>query len=249
MESKKSSNETNLVALDRTNVASSSHQSIDKMAEIKSLDQDELRRHKIIYAGTTDRPLLDAFRSLRTRLVQQSGNKNFVVLISSAARGGGGSLVSLNLAAAFALDSTKTSVIVDCNILEPRLDSMLSIPPDYGLTDYLLNPSIAMDDIIYSSGIPRLRMIPAGARSELGAELFSSSRMANLITGLRERYEDRYIILDAPSIEANAEVRILSEHCDQALMVVPYGRVTQSQILGGVEVLGADKFAGAIFND
>lgn len=249
MESKKTATESNLVALDNTSHSQSSHVSIDKMAEIKSLDQDELRRNKVIYAGTTDRPLLDAFRSLRTRLVQQSNGRNFVVLISSAARGGGGSFVSLNLAAAFALDSTKTSVIVDCNILEPKLDSMLSIPPDYGLTDYLSKPDIAIDDIIYSSGIPRLRMIPAGSRSELGAELFSSSRMANLIKGLRERYEDRYIILDAPSIEANAEVRILSEHCDQALMVVPYGRVTNSQILGGVEVLGSDKFAGAIFND
>lgn len=249
MESKKTATESNLVTLENTNSPQSSHVSIDKMAEIKSLDQDELRHNKIIFAGTTDRPLLNAFRSLRTRLVQQSNGKNFVVLISSAASGGGGSFVSVNLAAAFALDSTKTSVIVDCNILEPRLDSMLSIPPDYGLTDYLSKPDIAIDDIIYSSGIPRLRMIPAGSRSELGAELFSSRRMANLIRGLRERYEDRYIILDAPSIEANAEVRILSEHCDQALMVVPYGRVTNSQILAGVEVLGSDKFAGTIFND
>ncbi|MEM8497272.1 MAG: CpsD/CapB family tyrosine-protein kinase [Pseudomonadota bacterium] len=248
MESNKRVTQGNLVAVDRSNPPMPD-ESIKKMAEIRSLDQNDLQRQKIIYAGTTDRALLDAFRSLRTRLVQQSKGKNFVVLVSSAARRGGGSFVSLNLAAAFALDSSKTSLIVDCNILDPHLDSMLSIPPDYGLTDYLLKPDISMDDIIYSSGIPRLRIIPAGARSELGAELFSSGRMANLVRGLQERYEDRFIILDAPSIDANAEIRILSEHCDQSLLVVPYGRVTQAQILGGIEVLGVDKFSGVIFND
>lgn len=224
-------------------------QSIERMAEISTLDHEELQRRKIIYPGTTNRSLLDAFRSLRTHLVQNSDQKNFVVLVTSACRRGGASFVSLNLAAAFALDSTKTSVIVDCNILDPVLDSMLSIPPDYGLTDYLQNSNVEIDDIIYSSGIPRLRMIPAGAKSELGAELFSSQKMFNLINGLRERYVDRYIILDVPSIEANAEVRILSQHCDQALLVVPHGRVTQSQIHAGVDVVGKDKFAGVIFND
>ncbi|MFK8020293.1 MAG: polysaccharide biosynthesis protein [Pseudomonadales bacterium] len=223
--------------------------SISQMADIKGLESDELDKHKILHAGTVHRELLEVFRNLRTRLLQRQEQNNFVVLVSSACSGGGGSMVSLNLAAAFALDQSKTSVIVDCNVLNPYLDQMLSIPPDYGLTDYLQNPNVEIDDIIYASGIPRLRMVPAGARSELAAELFASEGMRTIIATLKERYPDRYIILDAPPISSGAEVRVLAQLCDQAIVVVPHGKVTQAQIMGSIDTVGRDKFVGVIFNN
>ena len=237
-----------VVSLDSSD-AIQSRESIQQMAEVKSLGTDELDRRKIIYPGTLDRGLLDAFRNLRTTLVQKGGRQNFVVLVSSVCPKGGGTFVGLNLAAAFALDSSKTSLIIDCNVLEPQLDGMLSMPPDYGLIDFLEDPNIQIDDIIYSSGIPRLRMIPAGRRSELGPELFSSARMHSLIAGLRQRYEDRYIILDVPSLDSSAEVRVLAEVCDQALLVVPHGRVTQAQIMAATDVVGRNKLSGVVFNN
>lgn len=246
MENKNSDNR--VVQLDPSEAASTK-KSISQMADIKGLDADELDKHKILHAGTTHRELLEVFRNLRTRLLQRQDGDNFVVLVSSACSGGGGSMVSLNLAAAFALDQSKTSVIVDCNVLNPYLDQMLSIPPDYGLTDYLQNPNVEIDDIIYASGIPRLRMVPAGARSELAAELFASEGMRRIIATLKERYPDRYIILDAPPITSAAEVRVLAQLCDQSIIVVPHGKVTPPQIMGGIEVVGKDKFVGVIFNN
>lgn len=227
----------------------SGKRSIQRMAEIRPLDSQELSQRKIIYPGTPHRELLDTVRNLRTLLLQKSGKKNFVLLVSSVCPKGGSSFLSLNLAAAFALDSSKTSLVVDCNIMEPSLEDMLSIPPDYGLTDYLENSRVTVDDIIYSSGVARMRMIPAGRRSELGPEIFASERMQYLITSLRDRYDDRYIILDAPPASSSAELRVLAEHCDQALLVVPRGKVTQAQIRSSARLLGKDKFAGVVFND
>ncbi len=243
-----SSSENRVVRLESTG-PSDAHQSIDKMADIKGLEIDELDRRKIIHPSTKHRELLEVFRNLRTRLLQRQDQDNFVVLVSSTCAGGGGSLVSLNLAAAFALDQSKTSVIVDCNVLNPYLDQMLSIPPDYGLTDCLQNPSVNLDDIIYASGIPRMRMVPAGTRSEIAAELFASQGMQDVITGLKERYPDRYIILDAPPLTSGAEVRVLARLADQSIIVVPHGKSTPGQILSGVDIVGRDKFVGVIFND
>lgn len=240
--------EKNTVNVDSNNEGATK-QSIARMAEIKELDVAELDQRKIIYAGTPHRELLEVFRNLRTRLLQRGDKDNFVVLVSSACPGGGGSTVSLNLAAAFALDQSKTAVIVDCNILNPHLDEMLNIPPDYGLTDYLQSGGVGVDDIIYASGIPRLRMVPAGTRSELAAELFASEGMETIIRSLKERYPDRYIVLDAPPISSGAEVRVLSQLCDQAIIVVPHGKVTPPQIMNGIDVVGKDKFAGVIFNN
>lgn len=224
-------------------------QAISRMGDIKGMSAKEMDAKKIIHSATENRELLEIFRNLRTRLLQRHDDENFVVLVSSACSSGGGSMVSMNLAAAFALDQSKTSVIVDCNVLDPSLDNLLSIPPDYGLTDFLSNPKVAVDDIIYASGIPRLRMVPAGSRSELAAELFASQGMRQIIGALKERYPDRYIFLDAPPISSGAEVRVLSRLCDQAIIVVPHGKVTPAQIMGGVDVVGKDKFLGVIFNN
>lgn len=223
--------------------------SIQRMAEIRPLEPEELNRRNIIYPGTANRELLDVVRQLRTVLLQRAGKKNAVFLVASICPDAGGSFLSLNLGAAFALDSSKTSMVVDCNLSAPSLENLLNIPPDYGLTDYLENAQVSADEIIYASGIARMRLVPARRRPELGAEAFSSERMAGLLSELRDRYDDRYIILDAPPATAVDELRELADLCDYAILVVPRGKVTATQIQAGVDMIDEQKFAGIVFND
>ena len=93
-----------------------------------------------------------------------------------------------------------------------------------------------------------MRVIPAAGSNESAAELFNSERMQKFIAEIKERYPDRFIVLDAPSIESTTEARILTQYCDQALLVVPSGKVTQDEVLSGVEALGKQHFAGLVFN-
>src|SRR5690625_937474 len=92
-----------------------------KREQIKSMStpliwsQDELYERKVVFAGMRERALLNAFREVRTRLLQKSKSDNIVVLVSSIAENGGGTFVAFNLAATFALDRHKTALYVDCN--------------------------------------------------------------------------------------------------------------------------------------
>ncbi len=224
-------------------------QQIRKMAEVKLLDNDELSARNIIYPGMSNRGVLNTFRDLRTKLVKRTPKKNFVLMVTSVAEEGGASLTALNMAAAFSLDPAKTSILIDCNLYDPSVESLLTITPDYGLSDYLEDPALDIDDIIYSSGIPRLRIVPIGSRVEAGSELFSSARMEEMIESMKSRYHDRFIVLDVPSLSTSSDARILSEVCDVALLVVPYGKVTEDQVLAGIEAIGEEKLAGVIFNN
>lgn len=223
--------------------------SIGDMTEVMLLSQDELAAKKIIYPGMQQRSVLNAFRDLRTRLLQKSKSKNFVLLVSALGAKGGSSFVAMNMAASFALDEQKTAVYIDCNYEHSFSNQLLGGTQDFGLMDYLENPDIQPQDIIYASGISRVRVIPPGKDSELSVERLSANRMNELITDLRQRYEDRFIVIDVPPVADSSIARMLSHVVDMAVLVVPFGRVTSNQVMAGVDAVGEEKFAGIVFNN
>ena len=156
---------------------------------------------------------------------------------------------TLNLATAFSFDESKTSLLIDCNLNNPKLDALLNMETDQGLTDYLEDNSIPVDSIMHKTGIKRLKTIPAGTARETATEYFTSLRMRQLMSDLLTRYSDRYIFLDTAPINESADTRILVELCDFVILVVPYGMATKSKITESVEAIGKDKLLGIVFND
>jgi Mrp family chromosome partitioning ATPase len=156
--------------------------------------------------------------------------------------------VALNLAAAFAFDESKTAVVIDCNLREPSVHSNLDIIADAGLTDFLDDPDYDISRILYPTGIPRLRLIPAGSRRETPSEFFTSFRMKQFLQAVRRRYPDRFIILDTAPVSHSPDARILTELCDYALLVVPHGKLTVSGIENAAGSLNSEKYVGAVLN-
>ena len=223
--------------------------SIADMAELTLRSQEELASLKIIYPGMAQREVLNAFRDLRTKLLQRSQGKNFVLMVSSLAVGGGSSFVAMNMAASFALDEQKTAIYIDCNFERSFANQLLGENRDYGLLDYLANPNLEVKDIIYSAGIQRVRIIPPGSGIETAVESLASHRMVQLINALKERYPDRFVVLDVPPVSESSVARILSKVADLSILVVPFGKVTTNQVLSGVDAVSEKKFAGVVFNN
>lgn len=227
----------------------SSSESIINMEDVALKSQDELSALKIIYPGMKQRDVLKTFRDLRTKLLQKSDGKNFVLLVSSLSMGGGSSFVAMNMAASFALDERKTAIYIDANSEGSFADKILKSTSDYGLMDYLDDETLDLKDIIYSSGVPRVRIIPPGMAGDTTVERLASARMKTLISRMKSRYDDRFIVIDVPPVSESSIPRILSQMVDMAVLVVPFGRVTPGQIMSGVDAVGEDKFAGLVFNN
>ncbi|MDX1754877.1 MAG: polysaccharide biosynthesis protein [Marinobacter sp.] len=221
---------------------------IVRMKEPRTFTNDDLDERRIIYPESVNRKLVNHFRNLRTKLIEISAGNNFTLVVTGAAEGAGSSFVALNLAAAFAFDQSKTALVIDCNLREPSLHSTLDIMPEMGLTDFLDEPDYDIARILYPTGIPRLRLIPAGSRRETPAEFFTSFRMKQFLQAVRRRYPDRFIILDTAPISDSPDARILSELCDYTMLVVPHGRLTPISIEQAVTSFSEDKFVGAVIN-
>ncbi|AZT84126.1 polysaccharide biosynthesis protein [Marinobacter sp. NP-4(2019)] len=221
---------------------------IVRMQEPRRLTRDDMDERRIIYPESKNRRLVNRFRDLRTRLLETSGGNNFTMVVSGASPGAGCSFVALNLAAAFAFDQSKTALIIDCNLREPSLHTTLDILPESGLTDFLDDSDYDIARILYPTGIPRLRLIPAGSQREIPAEFFTSFRMKQFLQAVRRRYPDRFIILDTASISESPDARILAELCDYAMLVVPHGRVTPDLVEQAATAFNSEKFVGAVIN-
>jgi protein-tyrosine kinase len=213
------------------------------------LEPAELSRLGIICKSNIDDPAVRMFRELRTKISQQSKGGNCVVLVAGVSEGSGASFVAQNLSAAFALDKGKTALIVDCNFRNPNVHRLIGHQAPAGLAEYLENPEIDIGKIIYPVGIPRMRVIPTGERTSADTERFASVKMQNLVDALRQRYSERFIVLDAPPMTDTSDSRTLGEFADYILIVVRYGRATTTQIEKCASAFDPKKLLGVVFND
>jgi len=227
----------------------SSSREIALMDHGEILDTTELSNLRIIHSTMDDHKVANTYRDLRTKLIQKSQNKNFIAMITSCVEGKDSAMTSLNISTAFSFDESKTSLLIDCNLNNPKLDSLLNMETDKGLTDYMENESIKVDTIMHKTGIKRLKMIPAGMHRESATEYFTSLRMRQLMSDLLARYSDRYIFLDTPPITESADTRILVELCDFVILAIPYGSSTKGKIMEAVKSIGEEKLLGVVFTD
>jgi protein-tyrosine kinase len=228
---------------------SAAARSIARVSETQVLTSRNLEEQRIIHRNDSVREQADAFRELRTRLLARGGERNFITLVAPISHGCGGSFVARNLAAAFAFDEAKTSLLVDCDARHPSQHKALGVDPVLGgLTDYLEDLSVDLGQVLYRTGVPRLRLLPCGSQREITGEAFSSFRMRAMVDSLRSRYADRYLILDGPSVQGSPDARILSDLADQVVLVAGYGRVTMETIDKAIANFDPEKLAGVVLN-
>lgn len=226
----------------------SSRAVIKTMDEVEPLGRGELAAKKIIYPEMENQRVLNVFRDLRTTLLTIADGSNFSCLVTSVVPKGGSSFVATNLATAFSFDDSKTSLVIDCNLNAPNPSLPIS-QVKVGLTEYLEDDGLKASDIIRPTGIRRMRAVSSGGRREIPAEYFSSDRMIEFLEEVQGRFRDRYTFLDGPSTEESADVKLLSSLCDYILLVVPYARVTTSQVEATVRTIDQSKLIGVVFNN
>lgn len=214
-----------------------------------SLKSHERLARKIIYPEATENPTIKALREIRTKVTQRTASGNCVIMVTGAAVDSGTTFVAVNLAAAFALDAARTSLIVDCNIRDPFLHTLVDGEVKAGLTNYLTDSNRDIADVILPTGIERLRVIPAGVNIDPTVEYFTMDRMKRLVRSVRERYSDRHILLDCPPLARSADTQILMELCDYVLVVVPYARITPAKLQTALKLIDSRKLLGVIVNE
>ena len=175
-------------------------------------------------------------------------DKGNLVMITSAIPGEGKTFLALNLAMSIAMERDTTVLLIDSDVIKPALSQLLALEAEPGLTDLLLDPNRSVGDVIKSTNIDKLSVIPAGRRYVHSAELLASDEMHRLAVELAERYPNRIVIFDAPPQLATAEASVLAQWVGQILVVVEEGRTPQRAVKVALSHLDSQKVVGMVLN-
>lgn len=222
---------------------------IARMEEGEFRSAAELAEMRMLSHDMGNEDARNAMRELRTSVLQRLDGDRRILMVTGATQEAGSTFTVRNLAAAIALDESKTALIIDCNLNNSESSLLALDDGKEGLREFLKNNHISAEDVIHKTGVPRLRVIPAGADIGEVREYFTSERLRQLLDELKRRYPERYIVIDAPPIAEVADARILADICDYVLLVVPFGRATTSQVIQSARAIGKEKFLGLVFNN
>jgi protein-tyrosine kinase len=227
----------------------SSRQSIARMPESRELAPEQLLEQGVIHAGLHNYRQLDLFRELRANVLHSSARRNPVILVTGVSAGCGTSFLARNLAVSIAFDEARTAILMDCNLRRPAVARNFCLPDrSSGLMDLFGHNDQNLAHIIHHSGVPRLRLIPAGSGTLNGVEYFASVRMRALIQEVSSRYEDRCLVMDAPPALGSPDARILAEHADLVVIVAGEACHRAEAIRRATKVFPRERLAGVVFN-
>ena len=167
-------------------------------------------------------PVSEAYRSLRTSLLYTSADKKIKsILISSAGPGEGKTTTVANLAITYANLGKKT-ILIDTDLRRPVVHKVLDLNKEPGITDYLSGAKNDFKDLVQSTSIENLYVVPSGIIPPNPSELLGSKRMSDLIKNLEKDWD--MILLDSPPLVAVTDATMVSKEIDQIVMVVKVGQ-------------------------
>jgi receptor protein-tyrosine kinase len=209
-----------------------------------SLDLGRIAKAGLITPDAPRSQLADEFRVVKRPLLSNAFGKSAVrvergnlIMVTSAFAGEGKTFTAANLAMSIAMELDSRVLLVDGDVANPTLLSLLGLRESKGLMDVLVDPAIQLPDVLLRTNVERLSLLPAGKRHRRATELLSSEAMARLIEELAVRYPDRIVLWDAPPLLPTTESRVLAGYMGQIIVVVEADRTTHSAVKSALALL------------
>ena len=204
--------------------------------------------NKRCVCASLDTPVLDFYKVLRTRILQQTKPKGWnTLMVSSPRPSEGKTLTAINLSLTIAKAFGQTALLVDCDLNQQQVHRYLGLESDKGIVDYLLD-GVPLKDLIIWPKIDKLTLISGGRTISESAELLGSQRMKDLVTEMKTRYGDRYVIFDVPPLLSGADALTFSPLVDGIVMVVEEGRTPIKEVEKALDLIPKEKFLGFVLN-
>lgn len=194
--------------------------------------------------------IAEEYNKLRSSIIALTQGEQFhnTLLVTSCASEEGKSLTALNLAISLAREQDHTVLLVDADLRRPSLHRYLNFTPEIGLVQCLRDQA-PLEKALVKTGLGKLVVLPAGESLKDPLDLLSSQRMRELVSELKLRYSERYVIFDTPPALPFADAGVLADMVDGILFVVREGRAGKEDVRRTLEDFKQQNLLGVVFND
>ena len=230
------------------------HKIVDSTKKSRRIDLDInlLEQKGYLTPNTSNRIMFEQYRRIKLPILQKAFNgtetKKNIVMVTSSLEGEGKSFTALNLAMSVAYEYNHTVLLIDADIIKKQNSSVLGLRNEPGLIEYLTQKSLNLSDLMLSTNIPNLNILPAGGDSDRITELFNSNNMSDLVNELSNRYDDRLIILDAPPLLQETSSDALKKLVHQIIFVIEAEKTPIHIIKTAQEIIKGNDDVGVVLN-
>jgi exopolysaccharide/PEP-CTERM locus tyrosine autokinase len=203
---------------------------------------------KVVVLSKPESADAESFKLLRAQILFARGRQRpRTIMVTSTFPGEGKTFVAANLAAGLALSIDESVLLIDCDLRRPRVHDMFGCPNTSGLHEYLIEGK-RLDDLLIQSHIEKLSLLPAGKVPRNPTEILSSKAMRTFLEHIKQRYLDRFIIIDSSPSHITAEAKVLGEYVDGVILVIMAGKSPRKDVQKAIHNLGKDRILGVVFN-
>ncbi|MBB6253705.1 GumC family protein [Nitrospirillum iridis] len=176
----------------------------------------------------------EAFRMAWVGLQQGLGDQGSVVVVTSSVPEEGKSLTSLSLARVVSTLGLRV-IVIDADLRRASLAAKAGVQSQYTFPDVIAGRVTVDEAIINDPLSPADIMISRpGGHKDVNL-LASSDRVAEILNGLRSRYD--LVVVDSPPALAMADVQVLSRMADKTVFCVRWDQTPRETVLSALRVL------------
>ncbi len=179
----------------------------------------------------------ESLNSLRTSLILSEPDEAVkTIQITSSVPAEGKSTLALSFARLLAQSGRKV-ILVDGDLRRASLEKKLGVEAKAkGLIDMVMSSGADLSEFVSKDSKSKLMMMPRGEAKYVNAsDIFSSRRMATIISFLRKHFD--YVIFDMPPVMAVSDAIILGRLVDKTVFVVKWDQTPKKVVKTAIRQL------------
>ena len=171
------------------------------------------------------------------------------IAVTSPVKRDGKTTVSVNLAAAIALEYEEKVILIDADLRAPSVHRYFNYDGVQGLTEFLTSNSRGnVKNLVRETHVNGLRYIPAGKPTRFASELLAKEKMRRLIEDVHSEFPGYMVIVDSPPVLATPDPLVLSRLVDGVIMVIRAGKTPKDYLAKALSAFSANKILGIVLN-
>jgi len=175
----------------------------------------------------------EAYRGVRTALFFNRQGGHTVIQVTSPDMGDGKSTLIANLAVSMA-QAEKKVILLDADFRRPRIHKLFNASAQQGLAS-VMSGEVELNDVIQTTPIPGLSILPCGPIPPNPAELLSLPRFKELLAYLREKYD--FVLVDTPPLLAVTDPCVVAPYVDGVVLTVRISKNARPHASRAKEIL------------
>jgi protein-tyrosine kinase len=219
------------------------------------INQDALRIAGLLPPTHQERELAQQFRQIKRPVINSALGRGVaplpqgnLIMVASAVPGEGKTFTSLNLAFSMCLEEDVTVLLVDGDVVNPRITRILGLESEPGLLDVVRDPGVSLGSAILATDVPGLSFLPAGRPDANATELLASTRMRDVAALLSGHDATRLVLFDSAPLLLTTESQALAQVAGQILVVVRADDTAQHTVLEALQSFDEGKAVSLVLN-